>query len=156
MKKTYLFCNMGLLGFFNTCLPFDIPWGTLLFFFSELWINKFCSFLKAALLEKLAKASVNCLCAAHVVWITSLLMFSGVTRSCTGVSFFSVPRSARKNLFEVENRDPHGMLSLLKSRFIYPVTILVMPLCSDFPLYCKASKPNLENNDYIVHVSTGL
>lgn len=74
------------------------PRGTELFFFAEPWINKFCSFLKAALLEKLAKAGVNCLYAEHVVWITSRLIFSGVTRSCTGVSFFSVLRSAKKDL----------------------------------------------------------
>lgn len=29
-------------------------------------------------------------------------------------------------------------------------------LFGDFPLYCKASKLNLENNDFIVHVRAGL
>lgn len=59
-------------------------------------MNKFCSFLTAPRLKELAKASVNCLRAEHVVWITALLMFSGVTRSCTSVSFFNAVQYGKK------------------------------------------------------------
>ncbi len=73
-----------------------------------------------------------------------------------GCFIFHSSTVSKKEFVRGGKKDPLGVLSPLKSAFIYPITISLMPLCSDFPLYCKASKPNLENNDYIVHVSTGL
>lgn len=75
------------------------PWGTVLFFFIALWINKFCSYFKCFTFEKKwQKPELS---------FFSLSMWSGLphfwcslelTWSCTGVSFFNVLRSAKKNL----------------------------------------------------------
>lgn len=157
--KTCFLQNEGLVFlffFFYTCCSTS-P-GCFAILFHKALNKQVLLIFKSCPVGRAGKATVNCLRAEHVVWITSLLMSSGVTQSCTGVSFFSVRRSEKKEFVRGgKKKDPLGILSLLKSTFIYPSTILVMPLCSaEFPLYCKASKPNLENNDYIVHVSTGL
>lgn len=141
-KKIIFFLWAGALGFL--ILAVQHPGGTAWFFFIELWINKFCSFLKAALLKKLAKASVNCLHSEHVVWITSLLMFPGVARPCMGVSFFfffffCVRFLVSKREFLRDGRkDRLGILSPLKTTFIYPINVPVMLLCSDFTFIRKA------------------
>lgn len=73
------------------------PWGTVLFFFIALWINKFCSYFKCFTFEKkMAKAGVKFFLAEHVVWITSLLMFSGVNLVMHGCFIFQCSTVGKK------------------------------------------------------------
>lgn len=131
------------------------PRGSAPFFFTELWINKFSSFLKAALLEELEKPLLT-VCVPSMwsglphFWCSAELL--GHAR----VFHFSGFYAQQKRICKRWGKAALGILSPLKSTFIYAITVPVMPLCGAEFLYCKASKPNLENNDYIVHVSTRL
>lgn len=140
MKKIYiLFLQAGtfLKKFLLHCLQ-----GTTLVYFAELWRNKFCSFLTAVHLEELTEDSINPLSAEHVVWITSLLMFSELLSqewmfNCS--IFYKLGKKKR-----ICKRYKKGVLILsLRKISVY--------LPSHSPPYCKASKPNLENNDFIIH-----
>lgn len=53
-------------------------------------------------------------------------------------------------------KKPSYYLILVKINVYLPNHNPSHALFGDFPLYCKASKPNLENNDFIIHVSTVL
>lgn len=131
MKKyKSFFCKLGLFfKFLLHCLQ-----GTTLVYFAELWRNKLCSFLTAVHLEELTKDSINSLSAEHVVWITSLLMFSELLSEEWMFNFsMSYTLGKKKEVL---------ILSLWKISVYLP---------SHSPPYCKASKPNLENNDFIRH-----
>lgn len=67
--KKKLFAIWGSSFFFLYILGVRHPRSTVLFFFTDLWINKLCSFLKAALLEELEKPQLT-------VWVLS--MWSGL------------------------------------------------------------------------------
>lgn len=83
-------------------------------------------------------------------------MFSGGSRSCTGVSFFNVPQTGGVGGLSVKaekGKKGNSYLILVKINVYLPDHNPSHGSFGDFPLYCKASKLNLESNDFIVHVS---